>query len=60
MMSILPSAEICPPYIINNQLHSQNGIEPTIKEAVTSFFEGLATNITTTIAIGITLDPTPH
>lgn len=31
-----------------------------MKEAVTNFFEGLATNITTTVAIGITLDCTSH
>jgi hypothetical protein len=31
-----------------------------MKEAVTNFFEGLATNITTAVAIGITLDSTSH
>lgn len=47
--------------IINlHQLSTPNGINSITKEAVTNFFEGLATNITTTVAIGITLDPTPH
>lgn len=49
--------------IIINQHQSTRlpyGISGITKEAVTNFFEGLATNITTTVAIGINLDSTPH
>ncbi len=49
-------------FIISYQLQlvEPNGKNLDIKEAVTNFFEGLATNITTAVAIGITLDSTPH